>query len=74
MKVVCISCSIVGCTDHVLAFGLLIKYAEDPQERLLAFKAGDKKTNAITIMAKQLAKINFRTSSVSHLCGWEDRV
>ena len=69
----CISCSIVACIDCVLdvanAFGLLVRYPEDPQERLLAFKVlGDEKikNDAITMLAELLAKTNFTTISVSH--------
>lgn len=50
------------------AFGLLIRYPDDFQERLLAFKvSGDEKikNDAITMLAKLLAKANFTTISVS---------
>ena len=79
MKVVCTSYTV--CIEHALdivnAFGLLVRYPEDPQERLLAFKlSGDEKTknDVITMLAELLAKTNFTTISVSHLCDWEDRV
>ena len=54
--------------DFVNSFGLLVRWPEDPQEKLLVFRLGGEdpgKDDIIRQIAKLLANTNFSTDPVS---------
>ena len=64
-------CSVMGkllFSDIINGFGLLVRWPEDPQERLLAFKvSGDEsqKSAIIKDLSQLLAQTNYSTMAVS---------
>lgn len=71
LKILCACDLVFNIVDVSQSFGLLVRWPEDPQEKLLLFRlSGDHevtKNEVIQLIAKLLADVNFSTNPVGHV-------